>query len=92
MGGAFSFSTLQATYAETKDCSALSVPYLVNGIGVGLYAGVGGDVEIVTLGGDTAIFTAVPAGTFMQVPLFSYIGTNTADSALTIMTTKAPFK
>ena len=45
----------------------------ITGIGVGIYVGVAGDVSILTRGGDTAVYTAVPQGTFMQVPLFKQV-------------------
>ena len=92
MSGKFQFSTLQATYGVNGDYSDNDSTF--NGIGVGIYAGVGGDVEINLLDGNgSLLFTAVPQGTFMQVPLFDKILENgTASTDLTVMYMKPPYR
>jgi hypothetical protein len=59
----------------------------VQGIGLGIYVGVAGDVEITPLHGPADVtYTAVPQGTFMQVPNFSHIvagGTTATDLTIT---------
>lgn len=72
--------TLQANRAEQGDFSSSDSTF--QGLGLGIYVGAVGNVQIVTLGGDTAVYTAVPAGTFMQVPNFVKVtaaGTTSTD-------------
>lgn len=86
--GRWSFSTLQANHAMQGDYNAgIAVP----GIGLSIYTGVGGTVEIVTKGGETIVYTAVPQGIFMQVPLFKEIGANTVSTDLTIAYLAPPY-
>ena len=95
MSGKFQFSTLQATYAVNGDFSAADST--IDGYGIGIYAGVGGDVVIRVLGDNSEVtFTAVPQGTFMQVPMFDQVmgtgGGKTSSTDLTIMYMKAPYR
>jgi len=95
MSGRFQFSTLQATYAVNGDFSAADST--IDGIGVGIYVGVAGDVVIRVLGDNSEItYTAVPQGTFMQVPLFDQVmgtgGGKTSSTDLTISYMKAPYR
>ena len=95
MSGKFQFSTLQATYAVNGDFSAADST--IDGYGIGIDAGVGGDVVIRVLGDNSEVtFTAVPQGTFMQVPMFDQVmgtgGGKTSSTDLTIMYMKAPYR
>lgn len=90
--GQFQFNTLQANRADNGDFS--SSDSTISGVGVGIYVGVAGDVTIqlfnpVPGGGDvTALYTAVPQGTFMQVPLFKQViaaGTTATDLTISYM-------
>ena len=63
---------LQANDGTRGDYSSSN--FVVPGIGVGIYVGgTAGDVSILTKKGTTLLFTAVPQGTHMQVPLFTEI-------------------
>ena len=42
-----------------------------------LYVGTGGDVEVITLNGDTVVFHNVPTGTFMPIQVTRVKATNT---------------
>lgn len=83
-----SYSTLQANRAMQGNYAGTTT--IVPGTGVGIYTGVGGIVEILTHGGDTILYTAVPQGTFMQVPLFKAITSNTDSTDLTVAYQQAP--
>lgn len=76
-------STIQANRGVDGDFS--SSDSTITGYGVGIYVGAAGDVSIMTRGGDTVTYTAVPAGTFMQVPLFRQVlaaGTTSTDLSI----------
>lgn len=95
--GKYQFSTLQANRAVQGDFS--SSPSTIEGIGVGIYVGSAGDVEIrlwnpeVDGGNVDVVYTAVPQGTFMQVPLFEQvIDTNTTAADLTLMYMAPPYR
>ena len=80
-------STLQANDGANGDYS--SSGYAVPGIGIGIYVGVGGDVMIHTRKGTDLLFTGVPQGTFMQVPMFDAIvasGTTASDLTVSYIT------
>jgi len=81
---------LQANRAHQGD---LTGGYDIPGIGVGIYVGSAGNVAIETLGGDSVVYTAVPQGTFMQVPLFKAITATTTTAAdLTVSYLATPYK
>jgi hypothetical protein len=64
--------TMQANDGVQGNYSATD--YDVPGVGVGIYNGAAaGDVAIETVKGTTVVFKSVPAGTFMQVPLFKRV-------------------
>ena len=42
-----------------------------------LYVGTGGDVEVITLNGDTVVFNNVPTGTFMPIQVTRVKAANT---------------
>lgn len=42
-----------------------------------LYVGVAGDVEVIMLGGETVVFTAVPAGTMLPIRVTHVKAANT---------------
>ena len=92
MSGKWQFSTLQANLAVNGDFS--SADSTINGIGIGIYVGVAGDVEIDMLNNAGAVlYTAVPQGTFMQVPLFKQVSSgNTTSTDLTISYMKPPYR
>lgn len=85
------FSTLQANRAVRGDYSSVDSTFI--GIGIGIYVGVSGDVEIDLHDvEESVIYTAVPQGTFMQVPLFKRIshgGTDASD--LTVLYMSPPY-
>lgn len=85
----FTFNTLQANRGMQGNYTAGTT---IPGIGVGIYTGTTGDVEIETVGGDTVLYTGVPQGIFLQVPLFSAIGSNTTATDLSISYVAPPFK
>lgn len=94
--GKFQFSTLQANAAVNGDFS--SSDSTIDGLGIGIYVGVTGDVTIQIVGANedgpsSLLFTGVPQGTFMQVPLFKQVladGTTSTD--LTISYMKTPYR
>lgn len=87
MGG-ITFSTMQANLGMQGNYSAgAEVP----GLGLGIYVGSAGDVEILTKGGSTVLYTSVPQGTFMQLPLFTAIGSNTTSTDLAVAYAKPPW-
>ena len=97
MAGKYQFSTLQANRAVNGDFS--SAYSTIDGIGIGIYVGVSGDVEIDLLapgpdaGATSVVFTAVPQGTFMQVPLFEQVSSgSTTSTDLTIMYLAPPYR
>ena len=45
-----------------------------------LYVGTGGDVEVITLNGDTVVFHNVPTGTFMPIQVTRVKAANTTAS------------
>jgi len=81
-------STLQGTHTYSGDLSAGQV---IAGLGIGIYTGDGGTVEITTKGGSTATYTNVPAGSFMQVPLFTAITSNTTAAEIVATYIKSPY-
>jgi hypothetical protein len=97
--GQFQFNTLQANRALNGDFSAADST--ITGIGLGIYVGVSGDVTIqlynpVPGGGEVEVtYTAVPQGTFMQVPLFKQVmgtgGGKTTATDLTISYMAPPY-
>lgn len=89
MGNRITFSTLQANFASQGNYSAGLAD--VGGLGVGIYVGVAGDVEIIPKNSAAVLYTAVPQGTFMQVPLFTGIGSNTTSTDLTLAVIKTPY-
>jgi hypothetical protein len=50
-----------------------------------LYVGVAGDVSVVTVGGETTTFSAVPAGTILPVQVTKVRATATIASGIVIM-------
>jgi hypothetical protein len=86
------FSTLQANHATQGDFS--STGYDVPGLGVSIYVGgAAADIEIITVGGDTVLYTSVPQGTFMQTPLFSEISaTNTTQTDMVVSYLAPPYR
>jgi hypothetical protein len=56
-------------------------PSAANENGCVLYVGTAGDVRVLTIGGDTVTFTAVPAGTFMPVSVKRVYSTGTVAAA-----------
>lgn len=82
------FTTMQANHGMQGNYSAgIAVP----GIGVGIYVGSAGDVELVTKSGDTVLYSAVPQGSFMQVPLFESLTSNTTSTDLSIAYISPPW-
>ena len=81
-------STLQGTHTYSGD---LRAGQLIDGIGIGIYTSDGGTVEILTKGGSTATYLSVPAGTFMQVPLFQSITSNTTATDLVVTYIRPPY-
>ena len=97
MAGKYQFRTLQANRAVQGDFSGADST--IGGIGIGIYVGgAAGNVEIDLLNPETdtptsVVYTNVPQGTFMQVPLFSQVseGGTTVDD-LTIMFMAPPYR
>lgn len=84
MGARLGRSTLQGTHAVKGNYSSADLD--VPGLGIGLYTSDGGDIEILPKNGPSVIYASVPAGTFMQVPLFKAIlnaGTDATDIVVT---------
>lgn len=82
-----SLNTLQGTNGYAGDYSSGStLEALGGGVGIGIYQGddTNLSVEIITLKGDTLLYALVPTGTFMQVPLFIAIGSNTTSTDLVL--------
>lgn len=90
MGARLGRSTLQGTHAVKGNYS--STDLAVDGLGIGIYTSDGGNIEILPKDGPSAIYASVPAGTFMQVPLFKAIlnaGTTATDVTVTYI--RPPF-
>ena len=50
-----------------------------------LWVGAAGDVTVITLGGETALFKAVPAGTLIPIRATRVKATGTASTSITAM-------
>jgi len=48
--------------------------------GCTLYVGTGGDLRVLTVGGDDVVFTAIPDGAFIPINVVRVFSTNTAAS------------
>lgn len=47
-----------------------------------LYVGIGGNIALVTVGGDTLTLTGVPSGTFVPVRVRRVLATNTTATSI----------
>ena len=56
-------------------------PSAANENGCVLYVGTAGNIRVLTIGGDTVTFTAVPAGTFIPVSVKRVYSTGTVAAA-----------
>lgn len=70
--GRLGTSTLQANDAVALNPSTMGADHVV-GIGLGIYVGVAGKVIIGLRDGTELTYNNVPAGTFMQLPIFRYV-------------------
>jgi len=61
--------------------NTVDIPYVGDALSVWpcvLYSGTGGDIRVMTAGGDDVTFVGVPAGTFMPVQVTRVFATGTA--------------
>ena len=81
-------STLQGTHTYSGDLSGGQV---IDGIGIGIYTADGGTIVLLTKGGSTATYNSVPAGTTLQVPLYTEITVATTAADIVATYIKPPF-
>lgn len=75
-----SYQRLQAgRAAAVTPSNTANIPALTGGSNNGcvLYVGTGGDVKVLTIGGDEVTFSNIPEGTFMPVHVLRVFSTGT---------------
>jgi len=63
-------------HSDTVDIPNIASPTMKNN-GCVLYVGTGGDLRVLTAGGDDVTFTAFPSGGFLPVQVIRVFSTNT---------------
>jgi len=79
------YQKLQASRAVVVTPSdTVDIPNPANGPNTGcvLYVGSGGDVRVLTAGGDDVVFVGVASGTFLPVNVLRVFSTNTGASQI----------
>ena len=79
------YQKLQASRASAVTPSdTVKIPSITGGSNNGcvLYAGVGGDIRVLTVGGDDVILKNIPTGYFIPVQVLQVFATNTTASDL----------
>ncbi len=82
------YQKLQANRASVVVASdTLNIPSISSESGRGnngcvLYVGTGGDLRVLTAGGDDVTFTSLPSGSFLPVQVIRVFATNTTASSV----------
>jgi len=71
---------LAVTPSDTVNIPSVSSENGRGNNGCVLYVGTGGDLRVLTVGGDDVVFTAFPSGAFLPVNVLKVFATNTAAS------------